>query len=595
MRVRLFKLITMNTPGAFFVLSYVLQPPPWSGIPTMKVRYQHSLLRWGFSLLLPALLLGCDNSTSQSPSASAISSYHVNDQPAPPAQQVLHRRLSMSPRTIDPSLATGIPAFNVVQDLFEGLLTLSPAGELKPGVAKTWDISDDGTLYTFHLRKDAKWSNGAPLLATDFVYAWRREVDPSTGAQYADSLAPIVNARAIIDGKKAPQTLGVKAIDKHTLQVRLNRPTPYFLTMLYNQYLMPIYRPAVEQWGDAWTRPEHIVTNGAFKLTEWVINGHLTLTKNEHYWDAAHVRLQKVIDYPITSQESSLSRYLAGDIDFANNPAFPAADYSRLQQQLGDQVTVSPYYATGYLGMRIHQPPFNNPDLRRALNLALDRDVLSNKIKNGMSMPAYSLFPPLPHYQQQIPDWASWPMSKRRAEAKRLYHKAGYSAEHPLQIELLYNTGGVGTQQYMEAVATMWNQTLGSKIALRNEEWKVMLQDIQYGNAKLYWSAWVGDYPEPYTFAQQFKAGFAMNYGNYNNPQYQSIIDKASSEQDRQRRYDYYAQGERILNRDLPFIPLYFYKAPELKKPYVAGVKPNVVALHLSRYIWIRQHTEVKP
>ncbi|WP_115719823.1 peptide ABC transporter substrate-binding protein [Gallaecimonas mangrovi] len=544
------------------------------------------------SLLMPlvALLGGCGDG-GQKPHAS-VSHYQVSDKPALPAQQILNRRIAMSPRTLDPSLATGIPAFNVIQDLFEGLLTLSADGKLVPGLATSWDVSPDGKTYVFHLRPNAKWSNGKPLTAGDFVYAWRRVVDPATGAQYADSLSPVVNASAIIDGKKKPDTLGVEAVDAHTFKVQLVKPTPYFLTMLYNQYLFPLYKPAIEKWGDAWTRPEHMVSDGPFKLTEWVINGHLTLEKNPYYYGADKVLLQKEIEYPISEADSALSRYLAGDLDFVNNPAFPASDYDWLKQSVGDQIRVSPYYACAYLGMMVHKPPFNNRDLRLALNLVLNRKVLSNKLSGGMQIPAYSLFPPLPGYQQQVPDWASWPMDKRIAEARRLYKKAGYSKDHPLKVELLYMTEGVSTQNYMEAVSTMWNRALGSQITLRNEEWKVMLQDLQYKNAKLFWSAWVGDYPEPYTFAQQFLASFAMNYGSYNNPAYQKAVKAAAGELDTQQRYASYEAAERILNKDVPMIPLYFYKAPELVKPYVAGVENNVVALHLARYIYIRQHSE---
>lgn len=534
---------------------------------------------------------GCNEAGASRP-AAALHQYAVTDAPAPQAEQVFHRRLTMEPRTIDPTLATGIPGFNVIQDLFEGLVTLSADGHLMPGDAESWEISDDGKTYVFHLRAGLRWSNGEPLKASDYVYAWRREVDPKVGAQYAESLEPIVNAREIVNGKKPLESLGVTAVDDRTLRVELEQPTPYFLAMLYNDYCMPLYAPAVEKWGDAWTRPEHIVSNGAFKLTEWVINGHLTLLKNPDFWDAAHVRLQQEIDYPLNDKAQSVSRFLAGDFDFLDNPAFSGSDTDWLRRQIGDQVQVTPYYATAYLGMLVHEKPFDNRDLRLALTMTLDRDVLSNKLSDGLSLPAHSLFPPLPGYTQQEPEWASWSMERRIAEARRLYHAAGYSAAHPLKVELVYMTEGVEVRNYMEAVVTMWNRALGSRITLHAEEWKVMLQDLQYKNAKLYWSAWVGDYPEPYTFAQQFKAGFGMNYGNYDNPDYQAAVARAVAATDEATRFAAYQQAEDILNQDAPFIPLYFYKSPELIKPYVAGVQSNVVALHLARWIWIRQHSE---
>ena len=523
--------------------------------------------------------------------ARQVHGYHVSDQPAPPAQQVFRRRIAMSPRTLDPSLATGIPAYNVIQDLFEGLTTLGPRGQLEPGVARSWDISKDGLTYVFHLRRNARWSNGQPVTAGDFVYAWRREVDPRTAAEYAQSLSCIVNGQAIINGKKPPSTLGVHAVDAHTLKVQLVRRTPYFLIMLYNDYFEPLYKPAIAKWGDAWTRPGHMVSDGPFKLTQWVINGHLTLTKNPYYWDAAHVRLREEIDYPIDSRSSAMERYLADDLDFVDEPAFPASDTGWLRRTLGSQVQVAPYYATAFFGMLVHEKPFNDRRLRRALDMVLDRKVLDDKLDHGLALPAYSLFPPLPGYTQHRPAWAQWPMHKRIAEARRLYHAAGYSKAHPLKVKLLYMTEGVQTRNFIDAVVTMWNQALGSDIVPWNEQWKVMLQDIQYKNAKLYWSAWVGDYPAPYTFAQQFVKGFAMNYGDYDNPEYQQAVQRAMAEPDKAKRYAQYGRASDILNRDAPFIPLYFYKAAELVKPYVAGVEPNVVALHLARYIWIRKHT----
>lgn len=540
-----------------------------------------------------ALLAAC--SSRQNSLQQKVHGYRVSDQPAPPAQQVFRRRIVMSPRTLDPSLATGIPAYNVIQDLFEGLVTLSADGKLEPGVASSWKVSNDGLTYTFHLRPDARWSNGQPVTAGDFVYAWRREVDPKTAAEYAQSLACIVNGQAIIDGKLPPSALGVRALDPHTLQVQLAHRTPYFLIMLYNDYYMPLYQPAIAKWGDAWTRPGHLVSDGPFKLVQWVINGHLTLKKNPYYWDAAQVRLREEIDYPINAASSALDRYLADDLDFVDEPAFPPSDADWLRKTLGSQVQISPYYATGFLGMLVHKKPFDNRDLRLALTMVLNRKVLDGKLMHDLALPAYSLFPPLPGYVQHPPAWASWPMSKRLAVARALYRKAGYSKRHPLKVKLLYATQGVETRNYMEAVVTMWNQALGSDIVLWNEQWKVMLQDIQYKNARLYWSAWVGDYPAPYTFAQQFVQGFAMNYGGYDNPAYQALVQRALAEPDQAKRYALYGQAEEILNQDAPFIPLYFYKARELVKPYVAGIEPNVMALHLARYIWIRKHSVQGP
>lgn len=535
------------------------------------------------------LLGGCSSAPGHA--GGKLYRYVVSNRPAPESQQVLRQRLVMTPRTLDPSLATDVPSIDVVEDLFEGLVTLAANGRLVPGVAKSWQISDHGTKYLFRLRAAARWSNGKPVTAGDFVYAWRREVNPNTAAENAQSLARIVNAQAIIDGKKSPDTLGVTALGPHTLEVRLVHRTPYFLSMLYNAYFMPLYPPAIRRWGMAWTRPGHLVSDGAFYLTHWVINGHLTLKKNPYYWDAAQVRLREVIDYPIPSSSAALARYLAGDVDLVDTPAFPPSDVAWLRRALGAQVQVAPMYGTGYLGMLLHQKPFDNRDLRLALVMTLDRRVLDGKLLQGMDMPAHSLFPPLPGFTRQSPAWAHWPMARRLAVARRLYRAAGYSRAHPLRVKLLYATQGVHTRNYMEAMATMWHQALGADIVLWQEQWKVMLQDIEYKNAQLYWSSWVGNYPSPYTFAHQFVQGFVMNYGGYDNPAYQAVVRAAVDQPNRARRYALYGEADAILNRDAPFIPLYFYDSNQLVKPYVAGVEPNVMDLHLARYIWIRAHS----
>jgi ABC-type oligopeptide transport system, periplasmic component len=467
---------------------------------------------------------------------------------------------------------------------------LKPDGRIAPGVARSWDISNDGRTYVFHLRDDARWSNGEPVTAQDFVYAWRREVDPATAAQYAEQLSFIHNAGPIIDGKLPTDQLGVQALDAHTLKVELDTPTPYFLPLLAMAYMYPLYPPAIQRWGGAWTQPGHMVSDGAFMLHRWIINGHLTLLRNPHYWDVAAVELREVRIYPISDASAVLSRYLADNLDFAASPAFPASDADWLRKRLGKQVVIAPYYGNAYLGLRVTQPPFDNRDLRLALSMALDRHILADKIGRGLDKPAWSLMPPLPGYTQNVPDWAHWPRARRLAEARRLYGAAGYSKAHPLKVDLWYPTAGVGARQFMEAVATMWRENLGAKIGLRAEQFKVLLQDLQYGKGKLFWSAWIGDYPDPYTFMQLFRTGFAMNYGKFDDPQYDDLLQQASMQQDLGQRYALFHQAEGILNREMPYIPLYFYTSQNLVKPWVQGWQPNLFDYHPSRWISILAH-----
>ena len=545
-------------------------------------------LAWAILPVAAVLTAACGNS-GHDKLAAKVRHYRVSDVPAPPAQQVLRRRLYASPSTLDPTLVADQAAYNVIQDLFEGLVTYGPDGAIVPGVARSWDISDDGRTYVFHLRSHARWSNGAPVTAADFVYAWRREVDPKSAAVFADALSPIVHARAVVDGTMPASALGVTAVDAHTLKVQLVRRTPYFLSMLYATYFKPLYAPAIRRWGEAWTRPGHLVGNGPFRLTEWVINGHLTLKKNPYYWNAAHVRLREVIDYPIPKASSAVSRYLSGGLDLVDNPAIPTPDLDWLRGAIGDQVKVVPYYGTGMLGMQLHRKPFDDPRLRRALTLVLDRKVIV-RIMHGTVQPAHGLFPPLPGFTRHPPAWSLWPMQRRIAEARRLYRAAGYSEAHPLRVKLLYPTRGVSQRNLMQAMATLWHQTLGAQITPWNEEWKVFLQDTRLKNARLYWNGWIGEYPAPYTFAALYLKQNPFNYGGYDSPGYQQAVARAQDEPDRARRYADYDRAAAILDRDVPFIAMYHYKATELVKPYVAGYRPNALAFHLSQFLWIRRH-----
>lgn len=546
--------------------------------------------RWrGVPGVLCLFLAAC----SPHPATHARTVIHVSDLPLPPAQQIYRCSISGTPRSLDPSLATGEPAFDVLLNLFQGLTTLGPHASIRPGVAQSWTISKDGLHYVFHLREDARWSNGQPVTAQDFVYAWRREVDPATAAQYADSLDMIVNAQAVIDGKLPPSALGVRAQGQHTLVVDLDKPTPYLLAALVNNYFYPLYPPAIHKWGAAWTTPPHLVGNGAFYLKNAVINGHLTLLKNPWFWDAGSVRLSRVVMYPIRDAATALDRYLAGDLDYASDPtAFPPSDFRMLRRELGAQVVVAPYYGSAYLGMLVHEPPFNNRDLRLAMSMALDRDVLSGKLQHGLTLAANSLMPPLAGYVQQVPSWAHWSRARRLAEARRLYAAAGYGPGHELHVKLLFPIEGASNRHYMEALSWMWRHNLGARIELWPEQWKVMLQDIQYKNAKLYWSAWIGNYLDPNTFMHQFQVGYPMNYGNFDDPAYQQLLQQAQHSPGGPARMALFEHAERVLGEQMPYIPLYFYTADSLVKPYVRGWYPTLLDTHPAQYIVLMQHTE---
>ena len=504
------------------------------------------------------------------------------------ASQVVHRGLGAMPRTLDPSLSTDVPGQDVIGDLFEGLTTLDAAGKIVPGVASSWEMSPDGKTWTFHLRPNARWSNGDPVTAADFVYAWRREVDPKTAAEYAGALGPIVNALAIATGKAPVDSLGVKAIDPLTLRLSLTAPTPYLLSVLTDNYMQPLHRATIERYRDSWTRPGHMVSNGPFELAGLVIGDRITLVRNPYYWDAAHVRLTRVVYYPLDNDAAQLDRYLAGDLQFTDG--FDASQYHWLKSHLGSQVMTGPYFGTVMLGFNVAEPPFaHNRDLRLALSMAIDRRILAEKLGQGLPSPAYQLIPPLAGYRPSVPAWASLSAARRHAEARRLYAAAGYSAAHPLHVELDYPTAP-SERDFFDALAAMWRINLGADVEPYNEEFRVLQQDNALHKTKLFWNAWIGDYPDPFTFLQLYQTGFQQNYGNYFNPAYDALLAEAVRQPHVAARYRYFEQAEALLNADAPYIAISFYSTTNLVKPYLNGVEQNSAGRNLSRYMYLLEH-----
>ncbi len=537
---------------------------------------------------LTALLAACSHSGDPLHN-SAVPQITVGSALA--ATQSLARSLDDSPRSLDPQLVTDTESQRVLDDLFEGLVSVNIDGTPGPGAAVSWQHSPDSRTWVFHLRPDARWSNGAALTAEDFVYSWRREVDPKTGAGYAQALAPIVNALDIALGHKAPDTLGVEANDAHTLTVHLQAPTPYLLDLMDQTYLYPVYRPAIERYGDDWTRPEHLVSNGAFMLREDVIGNRITLGRNPFYWDAAHVRLQSVVYYTMPDRAQAVLRYLAGDVQFTDS--YAASQRPWLKRTLGDQVVNSPWLGIYMLAFNFKMPPFrDNLPLRQALILSIDRAALVHYLKFDMYEPADTLMPPLNGYQPQHPPWAASSQLERNALARRLYREAGYSAANPLRVSISTSVQGVDERHYMEAVAAMWHAVLGAQVALDESEFKVLMQNRELRLLPLFFDAWIGDFADPVNFMQLFQSASPFNYGSYSDARFDALLARVAQEPDNGMRYRLLEQAERILNQDAAYIPLYYYATRHLIKPYVQGWRSNVMDRNLSRYMYILEHQE---
>lgn len=536
----------------------------------------------GIAMCLCAALAGCNSGTKTHAPEIAVGT-------ALAAEQVLNRQIEGTPQSLDPSIATDVPSEHVLDDLFEGLVTVNEAGEPAPGVAKSWQESRDGLTWTFHLRDDARWSNGMPVTAKDFVYAWQRTLNPDTASEDAQMLAPIVNALAINAGKLPADKLGVDTPDPHTLIVHLVHPTPYILSLLSNDYLDPEYPPAIRKWGQAWTLPGHLVSDGAFMLVSEVINGRIVLVKNPYYWDARAVRLTKVTYFPLSNFASAVSQYLAGNLDWTNS--FTADDATHLEQTLGAQVVHAPYVGTGMLGFNMKRAPFKgNRKLRLAMSMAVDRKILAKYISHGLVRPAYQLIPPLKGYAPAVPKWATLAPKARHALALKLYHEAGYSKAHPLRVTLTFASGGAGTRRYMEALQAMWRMNLGADVTINTMQWKVLLQSLEQRALPLFWDGWIADYPDPYTFMQLFTIGFPQNDGDFHSPEFDALVNEAQHTVNPAQRYAIFTQAEKLLNRNAAYLPLYFYETAHLVKPYVKGWKSNDTDRNMSRYMYILKH-----
>jgi oligopeptide transport system substrate-binding protein len=537
------------------------------------------------ALLSCATLLVACREQSSSPQTTAPAAIKVGTSLA--ADQTVTRSLVDMPRTLDPSLLTDIYAQAVTDDLFEGLTILGADGRMLPGVATSWETSPDGKHWVFHLRPEARWSNGDPVTAADFLYAWHRTLDPKTGSEYAQALGVLAGALAIATGQAPQDTLGVSAPDAHTIDITLVAPTPYLLALLGDSFMQPEHRATIERYGDDWTRPEHMVSNGPFVLRELIIGDRITLAKNEHYWNAAAVHPTRVVYYPL-DQVAQVGRYLAGDIQYADE--FPSEQFRYLKDLLGAQVQTTPLLAIDQLGFNMLRPPFAaNRNLRMALTMALDREVLAAKVRQGAEFPAYTLVPPLPGYSPVLPEWASWSDARRHAEARRLYAAAGYSGAHPLRVQLDYDTSE-SSRDLFDAITAMWRTNLGAEIEPYNEEFRVLLQDLRLHKSLLFSQNWTGDYPDPYTFLQLYQTGFDENFSGTSDPTIDALLQAGTNEPGVAGRYAEFRRAEARLNEDADFIPYLYRGGRHLIKPYLMGWHLNVLDRIPSRYLYVLEH-----
>lgn len=486
-------------------------------------------------------------------------------------KQTLVRNNGAEVQSIDPHKIEGVPESNVNRDLFEGLLVTDVDGHPAPGVAEKWE-NKDFKVWTFHLRKDAKWSDGTPVTAEDFVYSWQRLANPNTASPYASYLqyGHIANIDDIIAGKKPVTDLGVKAIDANTFEVTLSEPVPYFYKLLVHPSVSPVPKSAVEKFGEKWTQPANIVTNGAYKLKDWVVNERMVLERNPQYWDNAKTVINQVTYLPISSEVTDVNRYRSGEIDMTYNN-MPIELFQKLKKEIPKEVHVDPYLCTYYYEINNQKAPFTDVRVRTALKLALDRDIIVNKVKNQGDLPAYSYTPPYTDGMKLVePEWFKWSQEKRNEEAKKLLAEAGYTADKPLTFNLLYNTSDLHKKLAI-AVASIWKKNLGVNVKLENQEWKTFLDTRHQGTFDVARAGWCADYNEPTSFLNTMLSDSSNNTAHYKSPAFDKIIADTLKVSDDAQRAELYAKSEEQLDKDSAIVPVYYYVNARLVKPWVGG------------------------
>jgi oligopeptide transport system substrate-binding protein len=505
------------------------------------------------------------------------------------ARQELVRNNGSEPASLDPHKVESDVEFNIISDLFDGLVAVNLDGSIEPRLAQAWE-NKDNTIWVFHLRPNATWSDGTAITAKDFVWSWQRLVDPKTASPYASypGNMHIQNAREIALGEKPLDTLGVKAVDDNTLEIHLSQPNAAFLAMLAHPSMVPVDKILISRFAEKWTKPEHIVTSGPYKLSEWVVNEKIIAQRNTRYWNNKATVINTVTYLPISSETADVNRYKAGEIDITNT--IPVNQFAQLKASMGSQVSVLPLLSTYYYELNTTKAPFNDARVRRALNMALDKDIIAEKVMGQGQRPAWLISQPeIGGVTLKAPDYASWPREKRIEEARKLLNEAGYNGAHPLSFNLLYNT--METHQRLAiAVSSMWKKNLGVEAKLQNQEWKTMLDTMHTGNFDAVRYAWIADYDDAVTFLNNFRTGDSENTSKYSNPAYDEVLHNAAKAKDVAERGRYYQQAEDMLAQDVPAIPLYHYVRTHLVKPWVGGFEPDRLGRFYTKDLYIKKH-----
>jgi oligopeptide transport system substrate-binding protein len=498
------------------------------------------------------------------------------------SKTVLRRGNGGEPQTLDPARAEDIHAFNVLIDLYEGLITEAANGDLLPGAAETWEVSDDNLTYTFSLREDARWSNGERVTASEFVAGIRRSVNPATLSPYSFLLHPIRNVPTVAAGELPPHEIAVRAIDESTLAIELSTPAKHFLGILAMPIAFPLFR------GDDFDpqqfhMPGKFVGNGPYILDLWSPLEKIRLRRNPKYRNADDVSIDFIEYFPTDDPNAELSRYRAGELDMT--ATVPTASILKLKESRSDELRISPSLALYYLAFDLTEQPLDNSKLRQALSMAIDRRALVELLGRG-EQAAYGIVPPgVAGHEPAGYAWQSLPDSDREARAQSYYAEAGYDADNPLELKLTYDAGDIHEKVAL-AVSAMWNVVLGAEIVLEKKEWKYFLATR---DDRVAWQvmrfAWFGDYNDATTFTDIFRANSPQNLPAYESAEYERLLDAAVLADSNESRVRLMTSAERRLLEDYPLVPLYFFVSKHLVSPRVNNFEPNVLDRHPSQFL----------
>ncbi|WP_413733502.1 ABC transporter substrate-binding protein [Sodalis sp. RH21] len=504
-------------------------------------------------------------------------------------RQEIVRNNNSEPSSLDPHKVESDVEMAIINDCFDGLVSINRRGEVEPRLAERWE-NKAPDQWIFHLRPGLTWSNGRPLTAHDVVYSWRRLSDPDTASPYASYLASmnVLNAQEIISGKQPAEALGVRALDDRTLHITLSRPVSYFLQMLPVPVLVPIPQETVERFDTKWTQPQNFVGSGAFKITQWVVNEKIVAARNHRYWDDNKTVINKVTYLPLASETAEVNRYKAGEIDITRN--VPETLFNALQKELGDQVRVTKTLETYFYEFNTNKPPFDDYRVRLALNLGLDKEIIAGKVMGQGQTPAYAVSPDniggitfTPAY------YADWPAERRTVEARRLLAEAGFTPSRPLTFTLMYNTSE-SNQRVAIAASSMWKKNLGVDAKLNAQEWKTLMDTMHSERFDLIRTSWKADYNEPSSYLNNYRTGDSINTSKYSSAQYDRVMENALAAGSVEQARRYYQQAEDILAKESPTIPIYHNVGARLVKPYVGGYAQNRLGFIDTKELYIVRH-----